>query len=134
MKIQRPSHFALCHYFSECRKVVLFVLLPREDGTFDAGQADVLCVLKDVGTGRYHAAFFEECPLLGSLKPISELDFIRLKSKMHHTEGADSLSGALVHLQELSEKIRVGEKCLWEQPLDWNGETGIVLTVPNWLK
>ncbi len=110
------------------------MLMQRGDGTFDAGQADVLCVLKDVNTGRYHAAFFEEHPLPGNPKPISELDFIRLKSKMHHTEGSDSLNGALVHLQELSEKIHIGKQCIWKQPIDWNGECSVVMTLPNWLK
>ncbi len=110
------------------------MLIDNGNGTHTAGSADVLCILKDVTTERFHAAFFEESPMPGPVKPIMELDFIRLKSKMHHTGGADTLDGALEHLKELSEKVKVPDTNVWKEPIDWDGVPGIVWMLPNWLK
>ena len=83
-------------------------------------------------TDRYHAAFFEESPLPGKLKSIEETDVVRLKSKMHHTEGSDTLDGAIKHLDELSKKIIVSEENIWKEPIDWDGDPGVTLLRENW--
>jgi len=46
------------------------MLLENGNGTFTGGQADVLCMLKNVNNGRFYAAFFEENPMPGEIKPI----------------------------------------------------------------
>lgn len=80
------------------------MLLQQDNGTFLAGPADIICILQ-LPKGIYHAAFFEEHPMAGQTKPINELEFLRLKSKMHHTTGADTLEGAQEHVKEMREKI-----------------------------
>lgn len=107
-------------------------MIDNGNNTFTAGGLDVLCILHDVNTDRYHAAFFEEHPLPGKVKSMEETDIVRLKSKMHHTVGSDTLEGALEHLKELSEKIIVPEENIWKDPVEWNGELGIVLIRDNW--
>lgn len=110
------------------------MMINNGNGTFTAGRLDVLCILHNVNTGRYHAAFFEEHPLPGEVKSIEETDIVRLKSKMHHTTGSDTLEGALEHLEELSEQIIVPEENIKKDPIDWDGEIGIVFVWENWRK
>lgn len=108
------------------------MLFQREDNTFDGGSLDVICILHDINTGKYHSAFFEEHPMPGEIKPIEEMTFVRLKSKFHHTVGSDTLEGALQHLEELKEKIHISEKYVWLEPQEWDGQLGIVWVVPKW--
>lgn len=110
------------------------MMINNGNGTFTAGGLDMLCILHDVNTDRYHAAFFEEHPLPGEVKSIEETDIVRLKSKMHHTTGSDTLEGALEHLKELSEQIIVPEENIKKDPIDWDGEIGIVFVWNNWRK
>ena len=110
------------------------MMINNGNGTFTAGGLDVLCILHDVNTDRYHAAFFEEHPLPGEVKSIEETDIVRLKSKMHHTTGSTTLEGALEHLKELSEQIIVPEENIKKNPIDWDGEIGIVFVWNNWRK
>lgn len=106
----------------------------QEKGKFIGGPLDVLCILHNINTGRYHAAFFEESPLPGPVPDIKNTKIVRLKSKMHHTEGSDTLEGALEHLKKLSEQIEVSEENIWKEPQDWNGDLGIVWLKDNWKK
>lgn len=109
------------------------MLLERNDGTFDGGSLDVICILHDVNKDRYHVAFFEEHPLPSQHDtPIEDLTFVRLKSKMHHTGGADTLEGAIGHLNDMKTKIHIPEKNIWLEPKEWDGELGIVWVVPRW--
>ncbi len=109
------------------------MLLQREDKTFTGGILDVICILHNEKTNRYHAAFFEESPLPGKANiPIDQLPFIRLKSKMHHTEGADTLEEAKKHVEEMRKQIYLVDKNIWLEPQKWDGNEGIVWVVPNW--
>lgn len=110
------------------------MMIDNGNGTFTAGGLDVLCILHDVNTDKYHAAFFEEKPFPGKAKSIEETDIVRLQSKMHHTSGSDTLNGALEHLKELSEKIIVLKENIKKDPIDWNGEIGITFIWSNWRK
>lgn len=112
----------------------IIMMMDNGNGTFTAGGLDVLCILHDVNTDKYHAAFFEEKPLPGKVKSIEETDIVRLKSKMHHTGGSDTLDGALEHLKELSEKIIVPGENVFNEPIEWDGTIGIVLLWKNWRK
>lgn len=109
------------------------MLLERGDGTFDGGMLDVICILHDRTTDKYHAAFFEEHPLPSQAGiPINELPMVRLMSKMHHTDGSDSFEAELVEAKKLSEKIHLPEKNLWlKEAHDWDGQLGIVWIVPS---
>lgn len=110
----------------------IVMLLERNDNTFDGGILDVICILHNVNTNRYHVAFFEESPMPGPVQPIEEMIYVRLKSKMHHTVGAATLEGAMKHLEEFKSKIHVQDKNIWLEPKDWDGEVGIVWVVPKW--
>lgn len=104
------------------------MMIDNGNGTFTAGSLDVLCILYDVNKNKYHAAFFEEHPFPSS----EETDMVRLRSKMHHTEGSDTLDGALEHLKELSKRIIVPEENIWKEPFEWDGRLGITFVKRNW--
>ncbi len=73
-------------------------------------------------------------PLPEKVKSIEETDIVRLKSKMHHTRGSDTLDRVLIHLKELSEKIAVPEDNIFGEPIKWDGTTGTVFLWENWRK
>jgi hypothetical protein len=109
------------------------MLLDNGDKTFTAGSLDVICILKDVTTGRFHVAFFEEHPMPGPVTSVKDTKFVRLMSKYHHTEGADTIEGAKEQLKEMRAKFLIRDENVSEEPIDWNGELGIVWISPNWL-
>lgn len=103
------------------------------DGTFAGGPLDTLMILHNVKTGRYHSAFFEEHPAPGPVQPTYETQIVHLISKMHHTEGADTLEGAQIHLDKLAEKIQLPKESVFRDKVqEWNGELATVLVLPNW--
>jgi hypothetical protein len=95
---------------------------------------DVVCILHDETTDRYHAAFFEEKPFPGPVESVDQTNVVRLKSKMHHTSGAKEVNEAIEHLEELIAKVGCPEENVWRDPVDWDGEIGLTLMVPNWIK
>lgn len=108
------------------------MLIQNGDDTFTGGPLDVLCLLHDVNTGRFHACFLEERPFPGPVVPVEQLGTVRLVSKMHHTGGAASYEEGLVHLGELSSRICVLPENITRDPVKWDGQLGFVLLVPNW--
>lgn len=110
------------------------MLIPNGDGTFQAGPFDVLCILHRFG-GRFHPAFFEESPMPGPYPDrIEDVKVVRLRSRMHHTEGAETIEVALMQLAELSKKISVPLTNIWLKPIVWDGGEGIVFLRDNWLR
>ena len=91
-----------------------------------------LLMVDDVTTGKFHAAFFEEHSMPGDIKSIEETKIVRLKSKMHHTGGSDTIEGSLVHLEELSSKIHLSENNIWKDPIEWDGQLPITWVIPKW--
>lgn len=110
------------------------MLIQENDGTYTGGPLDVLMLLHNVEAGTFHPAFFEEAPMPGAIPPAEEVPVVRLKSKFHHTQGAPTLEAALVLFEELATKIVVRPENHIREPYPWNGEIGIVLLVPNWLR
>ena len=110
------------------------MMIPQEDGTVLASPADMMCILWDVQANRYHVAFFEESPMPGPIKPLQELEFIRLKSKMHHTTGAETLEGAKTHMVEMRKKLSILDTSVLEEPIEWDGRIGLVFMAANWLR
>jgi len=108
------------------------MMIQNGDGTFTGGPLDVLCVLHDVTTGKYHPAFFEEAPMPGSVADVQDVKIVRLKSKMHHTGGFINLEEAHKSLDELCAQIRVTPENIWRKPREWGGEIGIVWLEENW--
>ena len=107
------------------------MLIRNDDGTYIAGPLDALMILHHVGTGRYHAAFFEELALPGPIQDVDDVQIVRLRSNMHHTEGADTLTGACAHVDELKNKIDVHGN-VFRTPVGWDGDPVIILLRPNW--
>lgn len=96
------------------------MMIGNEDGTFTAGPLDVLCILQHEKTGRFHPAFVEERPLPGPVPSPKDMTFARMKSKMHHTTGFDTLEAAVTDLREdLAKKLSC--RSVLEKPLLWNG-------------
>lgn len=91
------------------------MLIPTEtEGKFSGGPFDVICIQHDVATGRYHAAFYEERPMPGP--DVGTPPVLRLKSKMHHTVGAETFDEALAHLDALAEQIELpNDKQVWRR-------------------
>lgn len=111
------------------------MLLAKGDGTHIAtSSADLFCILHDKKAKRFHVAFFEESPMPGPIREVKDLEVLRLKSRMHHTEGAPTLKEAKVHLAELRRKIEVSDLSVLEEPLPWDGQVGIVLLSVNWVR
>lgn len=109
------------------------MLMENADGTFTAGPADVICILQLPG-GTFHAAFFEEKPLPGPIGPLTELEFIRLKSKMHHTQGTASLADSQAELDKLRSKISISDaNVLRDEAIKVNDPVSVWL-VQNWLR
>ena len=111
------------------------MLIEQEDGTYLTGNFDVLCVLYDPVAKRYHAAFFEEKLSPGEGPATKDALGVRLKSKMHHTEGTSDLEMALVHLDDLAAKIKVPVENIWREPRMWDANAvACVWLEPNWKK
>lgn len=111
------------------------MLTVQSDGTVMAGEADVLCILHNAQTQRWHVAFFEEHPLPSQGgASISELDSLRLKSRFTHTSGGETIDDAREHLADMRTKLIVDDRNVASKALPWDGELGIVWMVPNWRK
>jgi hypothetical protein len=111
------------------------MLIDNGDGTYTAGPLDVMFIYHHVGAGTYHPAFYEERPMPGPVAPHDELEFVRLFSKMHHTQGAPTLEEAQQLLVEMRGKIKVDDLNVEsETPIPWSGELGDVMLVLNWRK
>lgn len=111
------------------------MLIANEDGTFTAGPLDVICILKDEKTGRFHPAFFEESPFPGPVDSVDKTDVVRLKSMMHHTAGFATLEDAQQNIsKDLGVKIKTPETNVCREPISWDGWTGIVWICYNWIK
>lgn len=110
------------------------MLVDNGNGGHTASSADLLCILKNVETGRFHVAFLEERPMPGSVQELRELEFFRLRSKMHHTTGTATLEEALAHLNDLRKKIEVPDDSVLKDPIDWDGTVGFTFIAANWLR
>jgi hypothetical protein len=86
------------------------MLIEQGHGTYVGGPYDVLGI-QHTTRGRYHVAFYEEKPMPGPVQ--SQPRILRLKSKMHHTEGAATFEEALEHLEEMAQKIEMDDSRIW---------------------
>lgn len=109
------------------------MLIENGDGTYTGGPLDVLVILYDVNTKRFHAAFFEERLFPGPTPSVEETRSVRLVSKMHHTGGSETLHGAQRHFDELTAKILLPDSnVVRDRAFPWGGEQGVVWLLGNW--
>lgn len=109
------------------------MLIEKEKGVFLGGAADIICILKLPG-GTFHVAFYEEHPMPGPIQPIKDLDFIRLKSRMHHTVGAPTLEGAQKHFDDMRTKIKIPDSNVARNMALEMDDPVSTLVLPNWIK
>src|SRR5271157_5752582 len=67
------------------------MMIDNGDGTRMMGPLDVVLILQHTATGRYHVCLLEEAPPPGPLPYTFEMENVRLRSKMTHTEGTSTL-------------------------------------------
>lgn len=112
-------------------------LIPKGDGQgYITGPYDVLGIMQDVSTGRFHACLWLEAPLPSQHGESDSI--VRLKSKFHHTAGAETFEGALAHVAELRQKIEIEDSNVWTDPSQVVGKDftnhgyADICIVPNW--
>ena len=108
------------------------MLLQAEDGSYIGGALDVILVLKNTETNRYHVGVYLERPFPGGSKPTG---MVRLRSHLTHTEGAGTLEELERHLEDLVTKVRVREANVWRKPeqyIEFTGEVPAVMLVRDW--
>ena len=104
-----------------------------------AGQTgDVVLIIHDVATDRYHPYFFEEKSPPGPMQPIEKLEVLRLKSRMHHTTGFDTFKKAKESLiNDAMMKVQLPEDNIYvDSPVPWDLSKGeaIEWLCENWVK
>jgi hypothetical protein len=109
------------------------MLIENGNGTYTAGQGDIICILQ-LPAKTYHVAFFEEHPFAGQIKPIQDEDLLRLKSKMHHTTGSPTLEGAQKHLDDMRTKIILPDSNIVRDRAIKVEDPVSVWVLPNWIK
>lgn len=109
------------------------MLIDNGNKTFTGGEADIICILK-LPTHTFHAAFFEEHPLPGEPKPIKKEPLLRLKSKMHHTTGSETLEGAQTQLDDLRSRIILPDTNIIRDRAIKVDDAVNTLVLPNWIK
>lgn len=109
------------------------MLIATGDGKFAADPKDILVILFHPGTKRFHVAFFEWKPLPGEMSRETPLEVVRLRSKMHHTTGAETFEESLRHLAEMREKITLlNENVVETHVYSWNGDLPITWVARPW--
>jgi hypothetical protein len=74
-----------------------------------AGPFDIIGILKDTSTGRFHACHWQDRPLPGN----PDLSFRRLKSLRHHATGAATFEEALADVAKLRAVISIDDANVW---------------------
>ncbi len=110
------------------------MLIQTEDPkVYRGGPLDVICILHDTQNNTYHPSFLEEKPLPGPVPSVKDTTIVRLKSRMHNTEGFRSFEEAVQNVkEEFAKQILLSEENLWiQKPMEWDGEA-FTMMVPNW--
>jgi hypothetical protein len=113
------------------------------DGTFQADPYDLLGIVRNTSTGRFHVTIWLESPLPSQGLASEDSDgLIRLKSMCHHTKGAATFEEALEHLKEMRKRFLFEDVCVWNtrerlvtKDFGPNGsDFASVLMLSNWRK
>jgi len=102
------------------------------DGTHLLGPLDVAFIARNIDTGRFHVIVFEEKPMPGPVPDTKDTKLVRLRSSMHHTEGAETLEAAQVHMAQIREKLKILDANVCQDvSFDWDGQAETIFT-ENW--
>ena len=108
------------------------MLIGNGDGTFLCGPWDVIVIYQHHTDGTFHPAFYQESPMPGAGGDGVE-NLIRLKSKMHHTDGFATLEEAQASARDLQAKLGLSDdNVVLDLLVPWDGEIGDVMIVQNW--
>jgi hypothetical protein len=110
------------------------MLIANGDGTFIGGPLDARMILYREETKTYHASFFEELPMPGPVLEVENVESVRLRCKMHHTQGSTTLEGAIEHLNEIAQKIELPDENRFLTPILWDGTHSMMFFTDNWRK
>ena len=104
-----------------------------------AGPLDLITIVLDAKTKRYHPYFLEWHPLPGQFDAeVKDVTAVRLRSKMHHTAGFETLAEAQDHLRrEIEEKIEIDPENVHideDRIRVMDGINASVILVENWRK
>lgn len=94
-------------------------------------QYRVWCILHHTTNDTYHPALFEGThSVLGNPTEPGE---VYLRSRRHHTDGCVNLKDAQDLMFEAAGRdVGVPQGNISPTPIEWDGEVGIVLVLPNW--
>lgn len=112
------------------------MLIPKSGGGFTGGVLDFICILQS-SAGRFHPAFVEEKPMPGPVTNADEMDFVRAKSKMHHTTGFATMQEAVEDVRtEMRSKIDLPDaNVAIDRPVAWDEQQMIfTMMLPNWTR
>lgn len=96
------------------------------------GVYDSIIIYRHITNGTFHPAHYTERPLPGGGS--NYVSFVRLQSKRHHTKGAPTLETARELARALQGQLNIPDTNVYlDVAVDWSGEIGDVLIVPDWL-
>ena len=112
------------------------MLIPHGDGTYIGGPLDVIMIYHNVAKGTFHPVFYEEKSMPGPIRDYNEIDAVRLKSNMHHTEGFKTFEEAQANVRDVFSKqiVLPPSNVAIERAVNWDGQNGDVWIVQNWRK
>ncbi len=96
-------------------------------------QTAVVLIQQLTQTGRYHATVLVESPMPGSIETLDKQTFLRWKSKMHHTTGAETLKKAQEEARETAAKLELPEFCCFCDEALLSSNPIFVVVTPNFL-
>lgn len=110
------------------------MLINMGDGTFTGGPLDVLLVLRNQETGRFHVSFVAEHLPPGPVKDSIETEVVRLRADMTHTAGVSTFEQAQAEIDAMRAKITLRDQNVVRDGFyEWNG-VPLAMLANNWLR
>lgn len=110
------------------------MLIPINDKQYITGPLDVALIAVDSRTGRFHMMLFEEKPMPGERVAPEDCATVRLKSKLHHAQGVETLEEARAYLAEFREKVIIEDGNVIEEPVAMDGVGPMMILARNWFR
>ncbi|MTI82724.1 MAG: hypothetical protein FH756_02255 [Firmicutes bacterium] len=97
------------------------------DGKMYAGNYDMACILQDKRTGKYHAAYLEECPETAKNRLLKDVGCVKVRILMHRKNGTNNVSESKSHLEQLKQMVSLPDKNMLPDAIEWDGNIETVL-------
>lgn len=103
-------------------------MMQDDKGVLAWGPYDVLIVLRNKCTQRFHAAVLVEAEMItGTPK------FVRLRSKFHYSVGAAKIDLARQQLAGLVDRFHPPANNIATEPFPWDGDWPFYVITGNWV-